>query len=216
MLQKIPPSKKNRLHTRQFPCRSPGRACSERTGSQHRPKSVRGASIFVALLTAAADAGGHRTENARRAQEAFQGAARRKGNRRLLRTDAHALQDLPRLASRIRIEDSHGKSLIPPPPPNAGPIDHLAALFKGLYIAVEGEAEGQRIEKAFAEHFENVTVVERIMEAKLDGFISKVLLGDESRVVRLLKSCNQSAIAPAVIELKVIVTATLAHLAACR
>ena len=110
---------------------------------------------------------------------------------------------MPRLASRIRIEDSHGKSLIPPPPPNAGPIDHLAALLKALYLAIEGEAEAQRIEKGFAEHFDNVTVVERIMEAKLDVFLSRVLMGDESRVVRLLKSCNQSAIAGAVIELKV-------------
>ena len=67
----------------------------------------------------------------------------------------------------------------------------------------EREQEAQRIEKAFAEHFDNVNVVERIMEAKLDTFISKTLLGDESRVVRLLKSCNQSAIAGAVIELKV-------------
>lgn len=54
-----------------------------------------------------------------------------------------------------------------------------------------------------AEYFDNVNIVERILEAKLDGFLSKVVLGDESRVLRLLKSCNQSAIAGAVIELKV-------------
>lgn len=93
--------------------------------------------------------------------------------------------------------------MLPPPPANPGPIDHLASLFKGLYAVIEGETEAQRIEKAFAEHFDNANVVERIMEAKLDTFISKTLLGDESRVVRLLKSCNQSAIAGAVIELKV-------------
>lgn len=93
--------------------------------------------------------------------------------------------------------------MIPPAPPNAGPIDHLAGLFKALYLVIEGEAEAQRIEKAFAEQFDNVNVVERILEAKLDVFISKTLSGDESRVVRLLKSCNQSAIAGAVIELKV-------------
>lgn len=124
-------------------------------------------------------------------------------------------KDLPRLASRIKVEDLEGRALLAPLGANAGPSDHLLNLFRTLTLAIEGEDAAKRVEKEYHETFTHSastssadgsttnTLVDRILETKLDGFISRVLGGDESRVVQLLKTCNQSAIAGAVIELKV-------------
>ncbi len=46
------------------------------------------------------------------------------------------------------------------------------------------------MEKAFAEHFENAAVVERIMENKLDIFIAKVLSIREACLIILLSGFN--------------------------
>jgi len=108
--------------------------------------------------------------------------------------------DLPRLSSLMCVErkTQTGEVEVVYSPADTSVTTNLRLLLAALSINLEPEID-RNVDKAFENYFSkgNVEIARVLVK-----FLQQEFGGDESKVVRVVKSCNQAVISPALIELK--------------
>lgn len=109
--------------------------------------------------------------------------------------------DLPRFAQTIQVfGGSTGDLLLHAPTSGAGAVRNLHDLLVVLTRELEGDELADRVNRTFAEQFRSPEDVQN--KTLFVKYLTDLYGGEESRVVRLLKACNQSVPSPAIIELQ--------------
>jgi hypothetical protein len=109
--------------------------------------------------------------------------------------------DLPRLASTFeinRVDGSGSRCLF------ASAGDSVLMNLRSIIGVVSEEMQGRdfasTVRSGFDEHIK--TANSEVLPKALDRLLEEVMKGDSSSSIRLLKSCNQATISPAVVEIK--------------
>lgn len=124
--------------------------------------------------------------------------------------------DLPRLATNILVDTEpmniDGELSSPPSSPrgpveNAGTVeepDTRAREIMNTLASIGRLVEGEEYAKGIYQNFGNYVTLEGVKDRDMSREIAALVadyLGKDSKVVKILKACNQAIIAPAVIEL---------------
>eukprot|EP01104_Vermistella_antarctica_P011449 TRINITY_DN31_c0_g1_i1.p1 TRINITY_DN31_c0_g1~~TRINITY_DN31_c0_g1_i1.p1 ORF type:complete len:688 (+),score=150.25 TRINITY_DN31_c0_g1_i1:653-2716(+) len=118
--------------------------------------------------------------------------------------------DLPRLLSCIYVHRNGGLLSAPYRGEGLSPAERQVTNFRSLILSLSAALNNQETHQRFEEQFPSyfytqngtVPVQVELLPRVLERFFTEVAGGDESPVVNVLKSCNQAAISPAIIELK--------------
>jgi hypothetical protein len=110
--------------------------------------------------------------------------------------------DLPRLISNFRLYDSDGTLLINETALSQNPGLGILLTITKLAKYIEGEQSAEKISTTLPNYFKGTDV--GTASTTLQSFIDEVMGGDNSSVIRVLKCANQSAISPAIVELKLV------------
>jgi len=113
-------------------------------------------------------------------------------------TDLPIAIDLPRLARLIDIKDASGEMLLKLDE-DAFAFDYVREILVVLTKMLYPEEDVKQYEKDFVEYFK---IGKSVPETRLNNWLKKVG-GDESKVIQLLRLCNQAAMAAVIIELKI-------------
>eukprot|EP00123_Amoebidium_parasiticum_P018598 comp24251_c0_seq1/m.44909 comp24251_c0_seq1/g.44909 ORF comp24251_c0_seq1/g.44909 comp24251_c0_seq1/m.44909 type:complete len:164 (-) comp24251_c0_seq1:26-517(-) len=105
-------------------------------------------------------------------------------------------KDIPRLVRRIRVYGKDG-TLLCPTNQDDPPADLIRNLIFNLSRQLDDEAQTQRFEAAWANHFAETSTDGTIIAKKLGAVINDPeVVGPVCRSMAVLKACNQSVIAP--------------------
>jgi hypothetical protein len=108
--------------------------------------------------------------------------------------------DLPRLISNFRLYDSDGTLLIDETSLTQNPRLGMLLTITTLTKYIEGNDLADKISTTLPSYFKGTD--QGTAATTLQAFIDDIMGGDNSSVIRVLKCANQSAISPAIVELK--------------
>jgi len=80
--------------------------------------------------------------------------------------------------------------------------EHIFSMLQCLFSLLEDEECNDLLNDQYWSYFEDDPSLELVDVSKRVGKIMKELLGSDCKVIRLLKACNQSILAPPVVRLK--------------
>jgi len=131
---------------------------------------------------------------------AFEEEIRNKWNRS---SDAFPLAaDIPRLVKLIEV-NVEGKKIWPEINKSfKNKAEHIFSLLQCLCSLLEDEECNNLLTGQFWSYFDDDPTLELIDVSKRLEKVMKELLGSDCKVIRLLKACNQSILAPPVVRLK--------------